>query len=198
MDPRAAWEACGQPRGESGIQNIRKRGYALRQKTEKSAAEHQEEAATPRIPNASNQRRGEDENYELRSRSSESSGAASSHASSEPKKPYRLSSAQVAKQRAADHTLKAAYAAARAECTAEYERLFATGKTGRGGESAKSIVARFNATLPAGCKLLTPAVLYQSIQNGNCGQKPGRPGKAPALSKTFVEGVADYAQAECF
>ena len=29
-DPRTAWEACGQPKGKPGLQNIRKRGYKLR------------------------------------------------------------------------------------------------------------------------------------------------------------------------
>ena len=32
MPPREAWLACGCPRGEAGIQNIRQRGFALRGK----------------------------------------------------------------------------------------------------------------------------------------------------------------------
>ena len=30
MDAREAWKACGEPRGESGVQNIRKRGLMKR------------------------------------------------------------------------------------------------------------------------------------------------------------------------
>ena len=33
-DPRTAWEACGQPKGKPGLQNIRKRGYKLRREQE--------------------------------------------------------------------------------------------------------------------------------------------------------------------
>ena len=35
VDARVAWERCGRPRGEAGIQNIRKRGNKLRTETPK-------------------------------------------------------------------------------------------------------------------------------------------------------------------
>ena len=38
MDPRAAWEACGKPKGEAGIQNVRKRGLKARKEIAEAAA----------------------------------------------------------------------------------------------------------------------------------------------------------------
>ena len=38
MGPRAAWEACGKPKGEAGIQNVRKRGLKARKEVAEAAA----------------------------------------------------------------------------------------------------------------------------------------------------------------
>lgn len=57
MAARAAWQACGEPNGEAGIQNIRKRGRELKEDREPRKAQRLVRADTRRSASARRSRR---------------------------------------------------------------------------------------------------------------------------------------------
>lgn len=111
VSARKAWEDCGQPNGEPGIQNNRKAGKAL------AVARAQPQEPTP-----------EPELEEAVVAAEPAKGPGKGH----PCAGFRLPSAQVAKQLEAKEAAEKEYAALYMEATAYWRDLVSRGATGKG------------------------------------------------------------------
>ena len=111
---RDAWKACGEPGGEKGIQNIRKRGRAARKKkqAEEAAVSVAAPPAQPPAQPAGNVRK--------------------SGGRGNPSTNFRLSTSQKIKKKQDKDELDAAFNEVYAAATQEYADLVSAGKTGKG------------------------------------------------------------------
>ena len=112
VDPREAWVRCGKPKGEAGIQRIRKAGFKLRKP---------QPVLPPRAP----------------AKPSEPTGPGKGM----PAKGYRLTSTQLKKEQVAQQKAKQEWDAVYAVATVEWQRRVAAGMTGRGQQSAADFAA---------------------------------------------------------
>ena len=179
MSAREAWEACGRPRGEAAIQNIRAKGMRARGKKAyeeglfQQALEHD--------------RPGEDQPVQESPEESAPSGKGI------PAKGFRLSTGQLAKQRSLDQAARSAYNAAFVAATLEWQEMVRSGKTGKGDQCADAVALRFTNKLPAGCKKLTGRVLKHSYLKGTCGIAPCGRGPGHSIPSKLVQALADFA-----
>jgi len=109
---REAWVRCGKPKGEAGIQRIRKAGFKLRKP---------QPVLPPRAP----------------AKPSEPTGPGKGM----PAKGYRLTSTQLKKEQVAQQKAKQEWDAVYAVATVEWQRRVAAGMTGRGQQSAADFAA---------------------------------------------------------
>ena len=110
--PREAWVRCGKPKGEAGIQRIRKAGFKLRKP---------QPVLPPRAP----------------AKPSEPTGPGKGM----PARGYRLTSTQLKKEQVAQQKAKQEWDAVYAVATVEWQRRVAAGMTGRGQQSAADFAA---------------------------------------------------------
>ena len=103
MDARSAWTACGKPKGESGIQNIRVRGMKARGKIGYEASMFDVAVA-----------RGEDLETPLPQEEGEAKRIGV------PEKGFRLSTTQLHKQKSIDVQNRAAFNEAYVAATLEW------------------------------------------------------------------------------
>jgi len=164
VDAREAWRRCGMPKGEPGIQNIRKRGHALRTRSPDPE---------PEPPPPAVEKRGLGKGV--------------------PAKGYRLSPSQKKTDDAAKEEARAAYYKVHVAATTEWAKRFLAGKTGKGFESADVVAASFQEQLPVGFKL-TGSMLKLAVNKGRAGKLPGKRGPKPDLPASLVDAVAGYAQ----
>ena len=178
MDARAAWNACGCPRGEQGIQNIRQRGMSARGKKGVEAA----------LISLALSR---DQQWQESSLPPPDEGASEKGV---PEKGFRLSTCQLQKQKSIATAARAAYDAAYVAATLEWEQMVRSGKCGKGDASADGVASRHANTLPAGCKMkLTGRSLKHALQQGRCGKPPGVHGPQRVIPHALVQAVADFA-----
>ena len=181
MAPRAAWEACGCPRGEAGIQNIRARGMNARgEKAHEStlqaiASERDNQPAADAVLPAT-------EPIET-----------TATALGVPQKGFRLSTTQLAKERSIMAANKAAYDRAYVAATLEWQQMVLSGKCGRGDSCSDAVATRFSNTLPIGCKKITGRSLKNAVAQDRCGQPPAARGPKRGLPSALVQAVADFA-----
>ena len=173
MTAREAWNACGQPKGEAGIQNIRKRARAV--VAERAATTPSVTRATPDpVPEVVEDAR----------------------ASSGRKQPlFRLKPYQVQKREADRIKVRAEFDRIYAAATKEWQRLVATGGFGRGDSSAAAVAARFAQSLPEGCPhKISGRSLINAVAQGRAGLPKAKPGPTAAIPAAFVQSVAEFAQ----
>ena len=177
MDARSAWEVCGEPKGEAGIQNIRKRGMKLRQQMQADLSAPPTEAAAD-AP--------QDEEVAT-------AQAVEVFGKGKPVKGFRLGSNQLAKTKSMADNLKRLYNMAYVAATNEWADMVANGTSGkRKGGSADSVAARYNATLPSDCKQLTGRALMNALLQGRQGVAPRNPGPATRLPADLIQSIADF------
>lgn len=165
VDPRVAWERCGKPKGEAGIQNMRKRGMKRR----KSApAPPPALAPAERAKNKAKLGRGK------------------------PAKGYRLNSAQVKVEAGKQAAAKEQWGQVYVKAVAEWQSRVAAGKTGKGHESADVVAAKFE--VPAGTKPITGNMVKWAVREGRVDRPPQKRGPARDLPDELVQGLADFAQ----
>ena len=183
MSAYDAWMACGQPRGQAGVQNVRKRAARLNKRITVAVEETVVEAAaaTPAPPPPP---------QTAVPRTSEGS------TKSAKKSPaFRLRPDQVQKQAARKAEMKAAFDQVYVEATNEYCEMVRTGKCGKGALSADGLAERYSAKLPEGCtKKLTGRSLKNAVREGRVGQAPAVPGRKSKVPDVFVKSIAEYAQ----
>lgn len=173
VSAREAWQQCGQPNGEKGIQNIRKAGRKLAL-----------ERAAPATPAAETPAA---EVGMLHPQTGPGPGKG------KPVAGFRLRPDQVARRRAADAAARAAYDAIYKEATAAWADAFRAGKTGKGSMSAEGFAAAYAGRIPEGFTL-TGRMLTNALRQGRSGVAQRRPGPAPTIPKEFVESISSYAQ----
>ena len=166
MDARRAWEAAGKPNGEKAVQNIRKRGAALRKQEAEGPTEDEAVVAIAVEvgPGKGNAVRG-----------------------------WRLTTGQLAKEQAAETKRKEAFNAAYIAATNEWQLMVCTGGVGKNDRSSNGVAARYNATLPPGAKQLTGRMLRNALLQGRCGRAPEAPGPKRVIPDALVQSVADLA-----
>ena len=179
MDPRAAWEERGSPNGQAGIQNIRKRGFALRIKD--GIDETIRAVGLARAQTRSDSPPGEVVEAILK----EGKGV--------PAKGFRLTSIQVQKDQTLKLAARAAHNAAYIAATLEWQLMLRAGKNGKGEDSADGVAARYNASLPDGAWKLSGRMLKDAYRNDHCGIAPGKPGPKHGIPDDVIQIVADYA-----
>lgn len=169
MLTRQAWDKCGRPGGEAGIQNIQKRAKRIRDNMG-NAAIVVDTAAVEETP-------GSDE----KKRASE---------------VLRLNPVQKKKQREHEQAIKDAFDKTYVAATEEWAELVRTQKNGRGAMSADGIADKYRAQLPEGChRKLTGRSLIHPVQQGRVGKAPQARGKKPAIPDSFVKSIAgEFAQ----
>ena len=159
MAPKLAWEACGKPSGEAGIQNIQRRGLEQRRvllaakqisvdvPLEKSTTALEDEQA-PTIPRSIH-------DLEL-------------PGSGNPRQGFRLKPTQVEATLTKKKILRAAYDAAFIAATNEWHNLVTSGRSGgqKDGTTAKAIAQRYSSSLPDGSPKLTARSLYNAYREG--------------------------------
>ena len=177
MDARSAWTACGKPKGESGIQNIRVRGMKARGKMGYEASMFDVAVA-----------RGEDLETPLPQEEGEAKRIGV------PEKGFRLSTTQLHKQKSIDVQNRAAFNEAYVAATLEWQQMVREGKCGKGDICADAVANRFANTLPAGCKFkLTGRCLKNALAQGRCGKPQAARGPQKIIPDALVQAVADYA-----
>ena len=178
MDAREAWQACDCPKGESGIQNIRKRGMQLR----RTPAIITPEIIAPEI---------------ITPEDTVATTCATEAACTTvgvPQKGFRLNTSQLAKQNSIDAHAKAAYDRAYIAATLEWQQMVREGKCGKGDSCADAVAARYANTLPVSCtRKLTGRSLKGALAEGRCGQAPAARGPKRSMPATLVQAVADFA-----
>lgn len=137
MDAREAWKACGKPRGEQGIQNVRQRGMKARGKMGLVAA--MLEVAVLR-----------DEQY-LAASPDPLPEASEANSIGVPEKGFRLSTGQLQKQKSVAIANRSAHDAAYIAATLEWQQMVREGKCGKGDSCADAVAKRHAKTLPATC-----------------------------------------------
>ena len=169
MAPRAAWALCNEPGGERGIQNIRKRGFAVRERHFLVQPEEPEvPVATPAQALTSNERR---------------------------KEVFRLKSDQVKKMQALEHLRKQKFDEVYAAATKKWAEMVSKGENGKGEDCADAVAARFAAELPEGCtRKLTGRSLKHALQQDRTGRAPARRNRDPAIPAAFVQSISQFAQ----
>ena len=181
MDARAAWEACGKPKGEMGIQNIRKKG-AVQRKLD-VAKQICLQAARDRDARPLAQTRAEVE------RQAEVAVAGKGV----PVEGFRLNSTQVAKARAIKAEHRRLYEAAFVAASSEWYEMVQSGKCGRGDNSADAVGHRHSLHLPPDCRRVCGRSLKKAFSKGRSGVAPLPPGPKAAIPVELVQTVADYA-----
>ena len=178
-----AWLQCGQPRGRSGIQNIRKRARELKAQRELAAAPPTRRRGAPAATTSPILAVAEAEE-------------APQERSSKKKQPaFRLRPDQVQKAATTKLAMKEAYEKVYADATAEWSALFLSGRTGKGDFSSEGVARRFNEQLPPGCpRRLSGKILRNRVNEGKAGERPGQRGPPRDVPLAFVKGLADYAQ----
>lgn len=190
MGAREAWRACGKPVGERAIQNIAKRGKALREAEAVCAGS---DACSPLLqPNG--ELVGADDRH-----SSGGSSAPRKQRSRE-EKGFRLKPDQAAMEMKMHADMRKEFDVVFAEATQEWADMVSSGKRGKGDKSADAVAARWKAKLPAGCKyVLTGNSLKHAYRNGTCGKplkKTGLKGGITVIPSLLVKGVAEHVQME--
>ena len=160
MPPRQAWEACGQPNGEAGIQNIRRRG--LQERKLKAARQICFDVALER----------DGKKQSALEQDSEGPPTDDKLGKGKPQKGFRLKPSQLEKVRSQKLSDRFQYDAAYIAATTEWHKLVTSGKAGgkKDGTSAQAIAERYAATLPVGSPKLTARSLYNAYRDGRCGQ----------------------------
>ena len=174
---RDAWKACGEPGGEKGIQNIRKRGRAAlkKKKAEEAALRVAAPPAQPPAQPACNVRK--------------------SGGRGNPSKNFRLSTSQLIKKKQDKDELDAAFNEVYADATQEYADLVSAGKTGKGQRTAADIANHHNERLSErDTRRLTARQLQRAVKEGRAGQARKKPGKASQVPEPLVKSLANYAQ----
>ena len=116
-DPRTAWEACGQPKGKPGLQNIRKRGYKLRREheaIEEAAQALHADVTTPEQADAPVQAEAEGWGRGV------------------PKRGYRLRKEQVQAEQLLREQRRAQFDELYKKATLEWQLMVAEGRNGKG------------------------------------------------------------------
>ena len=113
MPARDAWEQCGQPKGEAGIQNIRKAGRKLRDSRGPACA------AAPAAPPAA-----------------APAAPPKGPGKGRPVKGYRLKPAQVAKASVISLAAQQQFSDVFVDATNEWQRRVTLGQIGKGYDSA--------------------------------------------------------------
>ena len=160
MPPKQAWEACGQPNGEAGIQNIRRRGLQ----------ERKLKAARQICFNVASERDGK--KHSALEQDSEGPPTDDKLGKGKSHKGFRLKPSQLEKVRSQKLSYHFQYDAAYIAATTEWHKLVTSGKAGgkKDGTSAQAIAERYAATLPVGSPKLTARSLYNAYRDGRCGQ----------------------------
>ena len=166
VSPRQAWEQCGMPNGEAGIQNIRKGGRDL--KAQRAAQQEEVVVAEPEQGPA---------------------GTGKGH----PAAGFRLRAAQAKAKRERQLQDRQKYDEVYKEATAHYQLLFQQGRTGKGQNSASGVAASFANRIPDGFKL-TGRMLTCALQQGRSGQAKRKPGPACQIPDSIVGAVSTFAQ----
>ena len=181
MSAAEAWRACGEPRGKSGVQNIRKRARELRL-AQLVALAQPATRANPSTPPAQ-------EVVVL--------AVAASAPRSRKQPAFRLRPDQVQKSEQAKLAMREEFDKVYAAATTEWRDLVASGRSGKGENSADAVAARHNALLPDGCeRQLSGKNLRNRMHEGKAGQPPGRPGPKRDIPDEFVLAVSDYVQVQ--
>ena len=174
MKPREAWELCGEPGDEAGIQNVRKRGAALRDR---------QQLVLPAPA-------GADSTGDAAGKNATTPGS-----SGRKKETFRLKTAQVKKRELALAEIKQAFDVVYAAATKEWETMVAQGTNGKGELSADGVAARFREQLPEGCYFkLTGRSLKHAVAEGRAGRAPGPRNHRPHVPEAFVQSIAQFAQ----
>ena len=142
MDPRAAWTACGQPKGPAGLQNVRKRGFKERARIVALA-----EAVTAEAETAEAEGEAEDEPAEATATAARAVGQ---HGPA--KKGFRLRKDHVKAQQRSALQRRADFDALLAEATNEWQQMVCAGTNGRGANSADGVAARY---MQRSCPMVT-------------------------------------------
>ena len=171
VSARAAWERCGQPNGEKGIQNIRKAG---KKRAEEQLAQADQQAGVEPEPEPTPE---------------SGSGPGKGNAAA----GYRLRPAQLKQVLVAKAEARAEYNKIYMEATQHWQNLFVSGATGKGKHSADSVAASFSDRLPQGFKL-TGRMLKNALLQGRSGKEPNKPGPKAAIPDSFVLAISSYAQ----
>jgi hypothetical protein len=154
MDARSAWNACGKPKGESGIQNIRVRGMKERGKKAYEATMFDVAVS-----------RGENLETPLPQEEAEAKRIGV------PEKGFRLRTNQLQKQKSIDVQHRAAFNEAYVAATLEWQQMVREGKCGKGDMCSSAVATRYAKTLPASCKFkLTGRCLINVLAQGRCGK----------------------------
>ena len=184
MDPIEAWRACGEPRGTAGVQNIRKRGFAVRERnTLHRIASLQSTGTLEEVLGAEAGLGGEQQQDQVTPRKTKQVTPAAG---------YRLSSGQLNMKHAKTAAARKEYELVYKEATNEWAALVCEGKCSKADSTAKHVAQRYQSRLPAGYKL-TARSLYNAVASGRCGQPPPKRGPQSVIPNSLVEAVADYA-----
>ena len=162
--PRVAWERCGMPNGEAGIQNIRKAGKKLAATRAADLAEQEEEM----------QKR--------------TAGPGKGH----PAAGFRLRPDQLKSQLQMKRAAAAAWDKVYMEATEKWALLYREGKTGKGELSADGVAFSFKDAVPDGYKL-TGRMLKNALAQGRSGVAQRKPGPKAAIPQEMVDVVGTYA-----
>ena len=181
MEPRAAWEACGKPKGEQGIQNIRKHGHGQRRALK--ALERDAEVAEAQAARPMAQTRAEVERQE---------GTAAA-GKGVPAEGFRLNSTQVAKAAAVKVEQRRLYEAAFIAASNEWFEMIQSGKCGRGDNSSDAVGRRHSLHLPSGCRQVQGKALKLAYKERRCGVAPLPPGPTSGIHPELVQTIADFA-----
>ena len=175
MSAREAWEHCGKPNGEPGIQNIRKRARLL-------VAERSGDA-TDAAPDA------------MASPPAQEAAPGSGRQSTRKKETFRLRSDQVLKQIAQAEKDREVFDRLFIDATNEWADIVKNGGPKRGDGGAAAVAARYAAHLPEDCKRrLTARSLYNAVSEGRFGVAPLKPGPQRVVPASIVKGAAEFCQ----
>ena len=153
---------CGQPGGEPGLQNIRKRKRQRLAAEAAKAAETVQTTTSPTLP--------------LNLPPPAPTPAAPKRKNSE-KAPFRLKPAQVDKKHTHDLAAKRPLIEALKVASAEYQRLSSIGASGKhGSTSAHAIAKAYNANLPPDGPQLNGKRILWHVDAGLAGLSPPRMG----------------------
>ena len=106
-----------------------------------------------------------------------------------PVKGYRLSSGQLAKEKAIAATNKAAFDAAYVAATLEWQQMVREGKCGKGDACADAVARWYTMTLPSACTTkITGRSLKHAVKAGRCGQPQSARGNRVMVSARTCYG----------
>ena len=171
MSAREAWQQCGEPNGDGGIQNIRKRARLAKA----SFADGALDTATLRSGHQSPP-------------AQEAAPVSSAGASGRKKEMFRLRSDQVLKSAVESARVKEEFDRLYAEATKEWATTVASGESTRQNGGAAAVAAKYAAQLPANCtRKITARSLYNAVAEGRFGIPVRKSGPARAVADCLVK-----------